>query len=407
MNLHCPYFIRKFAELTKDLFQDLNGCAYYLTLKMLFSYFIFQYDSVSDLLRKNSWTMSESHFLRLILAFDGNRLMRRMRRSIIARYKGNLDPDKFVLAIDDTDNPKYSNYLSHVQVWKGSKGYFTGQKVLVIALVDIESGFALPLNFRINIPKDNQKKSQSAIDFAYQLGVNAANDFPKIPIVADSWFDSEDLAKKFRKAGITYVWELKSNRKCKEKPGRSQQWIDLESAFKNLPRFIVDIEKNKWISESLLVLKSKKTQIKVVSAFNRKNAKSPFAFYASTERTMPGARVWKIFRERWKIECLFFDLKNHLNFGRLSVSDDKANELAFVIPFVIITYLRINPGAFNLKKGMTVAKMTKTLITNQENLTIDQLLTGKFKDQIENLKNRRLNICKKPVVQRREGKCAA
>jgi len=116
-NLYCPQYIVILAGLTKDLFRDQAGCAYYLALKMLFEYFMGQCDSVSDLLRKNTWTMSESHFLNLILRLDGNRLMRRMRKSILGRYKGVLDPSNFVLAIDDTDNPKYSKSLSNVQIW--------------------------------------------------------------------------------------------------------------------------------------------------------------------------------------------------------------------------------------------------------------------------------------------------
>ncbi len=147
--------------------------------------------------------------------------------------------------------------------------------------------------------------------------------------------------------------------------------------------------------------------VKVTAAFNRKNGKDSFAYYATTDRSMSGERAWKIFRARWKIESLFYDLKNHLNFGRLSVSDDKANELAFVIPFVIITYLRINPRAFGLNEGRTVFQMTRTLRRNQENAMIDRLLEGYSTEKFRLLKNRRMNIGKKPAVQRTEAFHAA
>ena len=409
INLHCPSYICKFADLTKDLVSDLVGCSYYLSLKMLFEFFLGEYESVSELIRLNAWTLSESQFLNLILRFDGNRFLKRMRESILRRYKGKLNFEDFVLAIDDTDNPKYSKYLFGVQSWRCSKGSYYGQKILVIALVDVKNKFAIPLDFRVCWPKKDQGKDdkKSGIDLAFELIVNASKDFGFLPVVADSWFDSSDLAVKLRNSGITYVWEIKSNRKAKKGPGRHKSWKSLSCLFLGMERQQVNSEKNKWISERLIVLKSKSTQIKSVAAFNRKNGKDAFAYYASTDRCMPGAKVWKIFRDRWNIECLFHDLKSHLNFGRLSVSDDKANELAFVIPFFIITYCRLNPGAFGLKQNMTVKGMIKTLKTEQEFLTLDLVKNRKFHKLLEKIKIRKNNINKKPVISGTEGYRAA
>jgi hypothetical protein len=409
INLHCPSYICKFADLTKDLVNDLVGCSYYLSLKMLFEFFVGEYESVSELIRLNAWTLSESQFLNLILGFDGNRFLKRMRASILRRYKGQLNFEDFVLALDDTDNPKYSKYLFGVQSWRCSKGSYYGQKILVIALVDVKKKFAIPLDFRVCCPKKDQGKDdkKSGIDLAFELAVNASKDFGFLPVVADSWFDSSDLAVKIRHSGMTYVWEIKSNRKAKKGPGRHKSWKSLSYLFSGIERQQVNSEKNKWISERLIVLKSKRTQIKSVAAFNRKNGKDAFAYYASTDRCMPGAKVWEIFRGRWNIECLFHDLKSHLNFGRLSVSDDKANELAFVIPFVIITYCRLNPGAFGLQQNMTVKGMIKTLKTEQEFLTLDRMKNAKFHTLLEKIKIRKHNINKKPVIRGTEGNRAA
>ena len=407
-SLTCPYYIVKFAKLFNDLVQDGTAQCNFLALKMLIHYFIAQYDSATELIRNNAWTCSETHFLDLIAKFDSNRFMRRMRKSILAKYKGSLDPRKFVLAIDDTDNPKYSKKLSNVQRWRSSKGYFNGNKVLVIALVHCDDGFAIPLDYRINIPKKLQKKTgESAIDFALEIAINANKSFPDIPVVADSWFDSEQLATKLRDQGITYVWELKSNRKAKLNPGRNQLWLGIREIFSALERFQVNIEKNKWISERIIVLKSHRTQIKAIACFNRKNGKDAFAFYATTDRQMPGARVWKIFRDRWKIECLFYDLKNHLNFGQLSTSKDKVNELAIVIPFVLITYFRLNPGMFNFKSNQTISHMLRSLMTENQNLFLEQILSGHYTQKIESLRIRRSRINKKPIVQAVEKKIAA
>jgi hypothetical protein len=79
-------------------------------------------------------------------------------------------------------------------------------------------------------------------------------------VVAGSWFDASDLAVKLRNSGITYVWEIKSNRKAKKGPGRHKSWKCLSYLFSGMERQQVNSEKNKWISERLIVLKSKSTQ---------------------------------------------------------------------------------------------------------------------------------------------------
>ena len=138
INLHCPFYIIKLADLTKNLCVSLSSCSQYLALKMLFEFFFGEYDSVSHLIRNNSWTLSESQFLNLLLGFEGNRFLRRIRFSVLRKYKGELNPFDFVLAFDDTDNPKYSKLLSNVQSWRSSKGMYFGQKILVLALVNVK-----------------------------------------------------------------------------------------------------------------------------------------------------------------------------------------------------------------------------------------------------------------------------
>lgn len=396
INLNAPLHVIKLADLTKNLVADIATGSYYLALKILFEFFIGEYLSVSELLRCNAWTLSESQFLNIILDFEGNRFIRRMRSSILAKYKGSLNPTDFVLAIDDTDNPKYSKYLRGVQSWRSSKGSYYGQKVLVIVLVNVKEEFALPLDYRILLPKDQQNPEggDSGIDQALKLAKHAVNQFGNLPVVADSWFDSAPMAKKMKKAGITYVWEIKCNRKVRSITGE-KKWQGLPNLFRSIIRLPI---KKKYISESQIFLKSNKMKIQAIAAYNNKNDEKPFAYYASTDLDMPGVQVWKIFRHRWYIECLFRDLKCHLNFGRLSVSDDNASNLAIVIPFIIVTYLRINPGAFNLPEGKTISGMLETLKNKQGQKTIGLLHAGNCQHLIKKIFVRQANINKKPVI---------
>jgi hypothetical protein len=408
-NINASPELRNLADRYKDLVSDARQGTHYLALKMLFAYFIGEYDSSVDLIRNNAWAMSESHFLAIIQSFDGNRFMRRLRNSVLGHYKGELDPGRFVIAADDTDNPKYSKFLKNIQTWKCSKGSYHGQKVLVICLVDEKSKFALPLYYHICAPKDVQKETGEGneLDVAFDLIMKAVKKFGSIPVVADSWFDSGDLALKLRNNGVIFVWELKSKRKAKVHPGRSEAWVALSDLPVWSQRSAVISNTTKWIASSTIVLKSHKFMVKSVAVFNRKNGETPFAFYASTDKSMSPERIWLISRARWKIECMFRDLKSHLGFGRISTSFDSVNDLAVVIPFVIITQFRLNLGAYGLKDGSTISGCIETLKKRREDKTIDLLLAGFDQDKLELIQRRRSRINQKPVSQAAEGKRAA
>ena len=396
VNVFAPVYICTFVDMFFDLYRNQAHSPTYNAVKMLFIYFMHEYESVSDMIRKNAWTQSESYFLFQISRMDGNRIMKRMRASILRRYKGSLNPSNLCLAIDDTDNPCYSKTLPGIQTWKSSKGSFHGQKVMVCALVDRTRKFALPLFFEFCTPKSS-KTYKSGIERAFDLGMKAVNmGFTGLPLVADSWFDSEELAQKFRDEGVVFVWELKGSRNAKNTADKKGQWRKLKEMFGNLSRSSVGKkDKKKLISTRLLSLKSHKTKIKAVACYNTETDKKAFAYYASTDLTLSGARIWSLFRTRWYIECLFYDLKNHLNLGKISTKHERVNELAFVIPFVILVYMRLNPGAFGLVSGQTVSTMIEKLKFRHEKETLKGLASGAYKKKLEIIINRRKSINKK------------
>lgn len=398
ISVFAPVYICVFADMFFDLYRNQAHSPTYNAMKMLFIYFMHEYESVSDMIRKNAWTQSESYFLFQISNMDGNRIMKRMRASILRRYKGSLNPDNLCLAIDDTDNPCYSKFLPGIQTWKSSKGYFHGQKVMVCALVDRTCEFALPLFFQFCTPKSS-KDYKSGIERAFDLGMKAVNlGFIGLPVVADSWFDSEQLASKFKDEGVIFIWELKGSRNAKRSVDKNGQWKKLNEIFDNLARSIVGKKDNqKLISTRQLLLKAHRTKIKAVACYNEKRDKKAFAYYASTELTLSGARIWSLFRARWSIECLFRDLKSHLNLGKISTKYENVNELAFVIPFVILVYMRLKPGSFGLLPGQTVSTMIEKLKFRHEKETLKGLVSGAYKKSLEVIINRRKSINKKPT----------
>ena len=81
-----PAGIRKVADRFKDIGDDRflnysNQCA-------IMCLFLFGLTSLSDVARDCPWSHSVSDLSRAVQGFSGNRYMRRLRSSILRRYKG-------------------------------------------------------------------------------------------------------------------------------------------------------------------------------------------------------------------------------------------------------------------------------------------------------------------------------
>ena len=405
INFRVSSGIRKLTARFKDLGQGRllsfsNFCA-------LFTLFLFGFDDLSKTVRGCPWTHSVSDLSRAIQGFDGNRFMRRLRKSILRKYKGQrLNPDDFCYAIDDTDNPKYGKGIFRHGRWKGSKGKYLGQKVLVIALIDIKRGIAIPLSYDIVAKKDDPDY-KSGLDLGIEnLKKILECGFPKIPVVGDSWFDSVSFFKDLKNLGLHYAGEIKSNRRVRNNPGINVKWKKLPQLFRKMKRSYVlanpfkEKSKRKWFAESTLFIKNYSSPLKGVAVYNRKNGIDAFAYYVSTDLTMTGEKLWKYSRARWKIECLFRDLKQNLSFGRLPCAGEKAADLAICMPFSIYISLRLDEVNFwGLDSRESIGKMVLKIRENELNRSIEVMLSGSDLNLIEKAKARRQlkKINQKPV----------
>jgi len=294
--------VRKLASRTKHLVSGRmaafnNLCAFY-TLYLL------GLTNMSDLVRVAPWSFSVSDLDRALAGFDGNRFMRRLRTSILRHYDNQaLSSEDFVLAIDDTDNPRYGKGVYGVGKWHGSKGTYQGQKLQVLVLVDIVLGFALPLSFRYGRKKQDPDYL-SGIDLAYEQVVEViAASFPVRYVVTDSWFDSVDLMQRIKALGLHYCVEIKSNRRVKDNPGPNVAWGKLPSVFSKVARKRLysrldskNIRKRKRKSKcgasTRIMIKDYRGMLTALAVYNKRNSKDAFAYYVSTDLTMTGARLW-------------------------------------------------------------------------------------------------------------------
>ena len=390
INIRVPQGIRKVADQIKHLFSDCPHLAYN-NICALLVLFLFDLENLSQLARNSPWTCSISELSRAVKEFTPNRFMRRLQKSILRRYNGKINSDDFCLAIDDTDNPKYGKGIFRAGNWKSSKGKYFGQKILMIVLVDIKRGIALPLSYEFLTKKD-EPDYELAFDVAIRLLQELfESGIPKMPLVADSWFFSGDFATKLKKMGVDFIGEIKSNRKVKKSTEHPERWSSLPELFANLKKKKYGKKKTiKWYQERLLRIKKVDFKLRVIAVYNNRKEKNPFAYYASTNSEISGTKILKFYKARWKIECLFRDLKQWLSFGRLPCRGENAAHLAVCLPLALIVSLRLDsPQGWGLDKRNSIGKMISIIRENSLEKSLDFLVHNKESDLVDDLRARR------------------
>ncbi|MBF0208905.1 MAG: hypothetical protein HQK53_18740 [Oligoflexia bacterium] len=99
VNLSFCKVVRAIADLYKDISSD-TGLSYN-ELCSFISMPLYGLMSLSELVRAVPGATSVSSLSDAVSKLKGNRFMRRLRRSILRKYKGELNHDDFCLAVDD------------------------------------------------------------------------------------------------------------------------------------------------------------------------------------------------------------------------------------------------------------------------------------------------------------------
>ena len=366
INFTVPAPVRKLT----DRFKDQAGSGQWMALASMFLYFLNGSSNLCDLARYCPWTPSVSSLSRFVKEFDGNRPLRRMRGRVLRLYikkYGELNPNNFVFAVDDTNNPKFGRSY-RAGTWFGSKGLYHGQRIVVLALVDIVNDQAIPLCYRI-ATKPGLPDYQPCYSFVLEMLKELKNEgFPILHVVFDCWFDNSTFISDVRSLGFEATWEIKSSRKVKTSVTPWAPWKKLPQAYTHLRRFrlrnrmeakAIKSRKKRGPCGSQLRLFIKKFEKRVncIACYNRRNSKNAFAYWASTDLTLSETRIWELGRARWRIEKLFRELKQLLSFGRLPSSSKEAAELSICLPFIIYASLQLEPEIWGKQEEATTGDL--------------------------------------------------
>lgn len=401
--LFLPSPLRKIYFLFKDLFAAL-GFSYVESCALLL-YFLLGAEGLCDLVRKCPWSPSVSSLARAAKKFEPNRFMRRNQSRILKKLN-ERDHGDFCYAVDDTANPKYGSDVFGSAPFRSSSGAYFGQKVLVLVIVDLKTRQAYPISYAFLTSKKDLNHipgHHRAIDL---LEAALHDGFPPLPMTSDSWFDSKEFIQAVKTLGCEFAGELKANRLARTNSNPGSVRKKLKLWFDNLirtrlsqSRFQKRKEKRgKAFSILTLFITDLGLPLSVIAVYNRINGATPFAFYATTDLSMTGTRLWKYSRARWAIEVLFRALKQSLGFGSLTAGGEGGAHLAVCIPLILLTSIRLDAkeiwGSEDKESlGTTVMRHRELALSK----TIDAIVCNPDSARVERLRARRKNPNKKPT----------
>jgi len=192
---------------------------------------------------------------------------------------------------------------------------------------------------KTNPAKTHEKGWEVAIKL---LQETLAMGFPKLLVVADSWFAGEEFFAALKELDFKFVIELKSNRTVVGH-GRRSLKMRVDEFFKTLFRHKIFYHgKKKWAASAILMFKDGKHRMRVVAVANRKGlAEEAFAFYATYELTWDAAKLWAASRDRWAIEVQFRELKQLFTLGEVAVRSQNAVETSISVAAIALTMIRL------------------------------------------------------------------
>ena len=275
ISITVPNEIRKVADRYKDVFFE-TPCNYNCICVLLCLHLIGM-KSLSSAARELGWSQSVSSTQSYLHKFTANRFMRRLCSGILNKLKNEINKEDFFYAINDTSNVKSGKKIFGVASWGASNNkIYKGQKIFVLSLVNKRKGYVLPLHYFIC-----EKLDDKVIQSGHELTIKFLKDifdegYPILPVALDSWFDSVSLMQNLDDLKVLFCIHTKDNRKVRHCRSSKVPWKTWKCHFKNKTRYSVKLlktehqkrsRKTKYIQESFVYIKERKSILKTIAVF--------------------------------------------------------------------------------------------------------------------------------------------
>ncbi len=277
------------------------------------------------------------------------RLNRRHRRRLLRLMeKLREDPGRYMWVVDDTLLPHWGRKIWGTYAWHdhNTGGTVYGHKLLVLGLVDRRRKLLIPVFWDIlhREIEGHEDQHEKGWEVALRLLREATGfGFPKLLVVADSWFAGEEFFDGLRAAELPFVVEIKSNRKVMGKLRSDTKDLRVDKYFAKKPRQKIGYRgKKKWAAERSLYFKDSARKLKTAAVANEKDLDQEcFAFYVSDRLTWNAQKLWAAARDRWTIEVQFRDLKQIFAMGKSALRSRYSVETSISVAVIALTAVRL------------------------------------------------------------------
>lgn len=344
--MSCPGVVRDVA----DDFSDLLEGHYQAFVAILCGAF-FGISSLSNINRYFAFSNSVSSMSRF-LNDDGSlwqKMNRRHRRRLLRLMpKIQSNPERYMWAIDDTLMPRSGRDIWGCYLWHdhNTKGFVWGQKLLVLGVVDRKRKILIPVYWEM-LHREDKKDTTQIHEKGWEVALKLLNlsvesGFPKLLVVADSWFAGEEFFNKLKTAGFKFVIEVKTNRIVVQS-GNQSLHERIDEFFNGKKRHkIIYHGIPKWAAEAIIKFNEGKEKMRVAAVSNRKGqSEAAFAYYVTYELAWSAAKIWAASRDRWAIEVQFRELKQLFTLGEVAVPSKQAVETSISVAVIALTTIRL------------------------------------------------------------------
>jgi hypothetical protein len=258
----------------------------------------------------------------------------------------------FVIGIDCSFIPKSGKKTKYLgKFWSGaSSRALKGLEISSIAAIDMNRNAAYHITTNLTPPSDNSKKKrtefylQQIIDNKYHLStlskyIVGDGYYVKEPFVSGLLDDTPfHLVSKMRKdANLHYLYKGKRTGK-QGAPRKYDGKVICHNP--DLRRFEKCYEDDKKIIYSAVVHSvSLKRTIRIAYLMNR--ADKSYVIFCSTDITLNGYEIWKMYKSRFQIEFLFRDAKQFTGLNNCQARDKEKLEFHFNTSLTAVSLARM------------------------------------------------------------------
>ena len=271
------------------------------------------------------------------------------------KYKRN-----FVIGIDCSFIPKSGKKTNNLgKFWSSTHSRVVkGLEISSIAAIDMNQNAAYHLTTNLTPHLDNSEKKRTDF-YLQQIRDNKYHLYSLSKyIVADGYYVKEPfvtgllnqtafqlVSKMRRDANLRYLYHGKKS----GKPGAPRKYDGKVICHNpDLRRFHKCFEDDEQVIYSTLVYSvSLKRVIRIAYVINRLDG--GYVILCSTDMTLDGYKIWKMYKSRFQIEFLFRDAKQFTGLNNCQARDTKKLEFHFNTSLTAVSLARIEQEIFKDK----------------------------------------------------------